>query len=1102
MRRIAKIAAASLLSLVVLIGAGLIVAYLVLSGGPVTSEQLRERVQTQISALLGDRLQASVRSASLALGQGGLFAVKAEGVTVLTPEGLNLGVAETVRVAVKPGPLLNGRIEARHIEIDGTKLSISPLAAQLSRSGGDAEALFDWSGSADIAYGLEQLAKGLRDASLTVSRTGLQEIRLNRVELIGFDQLGLRMRSAWFEELVISDGKEAGSELTIDGRLANEKSAVTLEGRWHEADPQTRRLDVRIAGLTMEDVLVSREAEASGFVDMDSALDIRANLPFDADLHPQLGAITVDVAQGRFNLGTELRSQLSPTRLNFAVLPDKNQIDLESSPVRFLRTSAVLSGGVRFSGGTSARPLFELLANEIEAHSMASTASGAAGAMRISGSLDRQGRRIVADKLLLKTPSGEMSGQSQIDLSGDVAQFSLSLATKRMDIVHLKQFWPAVIAPQAHRWADGGIRDGAIEEASLTMALPLREIWTDTPLTPQQLSIRLPIVGATVATTGDLPAIEEARGDVRISGTTTSVVLSHGRLDSGSGPVKVDSGSLILQGGTKGSLPADLALKLSGSVSAVARLGTLEPLDFTKRLGLQPQDLSGSVDAAITTSFDIAKGFQADQNRWGARVQIADGASKAAINGRKVREAQLVIEASQQLAIVKGSATVDGLSAELDMVEPLGETTQPRQRLVKFNLDEADMRRLGIDTGGIVSGRVGVTISSDGQSAGSGQLVEADLTEARLDFPWIGWTKGRGIGASAKFILRSSDGSTVLDQFSLEGDGGFRARGTIRAGKAGLQSARLNKVRLNPADDFDVSVDRTGSGFRVAVNARSYDGRGLIRKFLNNTTSEAGSGITVEIAGSINQLIGFNNQRLTKVFVEFAQRGSRILRARVNALAAGGDTRFDLLPVPGGMQTSITSQNAGTVLGFLDLYEKVQGGRMSAQLLRDASKMFRGTVEAFDFTLLDEPRLAQLLRPPPSPNSNTQDRLSNEVRKLPQFRNDRAQVDQMRADIVKGPGLFQISRGRMQGGDASAAFEGTVYDQRNRMDIRGTFLPGRGLNRLVSNIPLLGLAFGSGKTTGLLGITFRLSGPYGNPQIAVNPLSVIAPGVFRRLFQF
>ena len=49
---------------------------------------------------------------------------------------------------------------------------------------------------------------------------------------------------------------------------------------------------------------------------------------------------------------------------------------------------------------------------------------------------------------------------------------------------------------------------------------------------------------------------------------------------------------------------------------------------------------------------------------------------------------------------------------------------------------------------------------------------------------------------------------------------------------------------------------------------------------------------------------------------------------------------------------------------------------------------------------------------------------------------------------------------------------------------------------------LAGEILGGGNKGGLIGVTFRLVGPLDNPQIVVNPMSAIAPGIFRRIFEF
>ena len=71
-----------------------------------------------------------------------------------------------------------------------------------------------------------------------------------------------------------------------------------------------------------------------------------------------------------------------------------------------------------------------------------------------------------------------------------------------------------------------------------------------------------------------------------------------------------------------------------------------------------------------------------------------------------------------------------------------------------------------------------------------------------------------------------------------------------------------------------------------------------------------------------------------------------------------------------------------------------------------------------------------------------------------------------------------------------------------RIDLTGTFMPAYGLNRLFGELPVIGAILGNGRDRGLLGITFKLTGETSKPNLVINPLSIIAPGVFRQIFEF
>jgi hypothetical protein len=66
----------------------------------------------------------------------------------------------------------------------------------------------------------------------------------------------------------------------------------------------------------------------------------------------------------------------------------------------------------------------------------------------------------------------------------------------------------------------------------------------------------------------------------------------------------------------------------------------------------------------------------------------------------------------------------------------------------------------------------------------------------------------------------------------------------------------------------------------------------------------------------------------------------------------------------------------------------------------------------------------------------------------------------------------------------------------------GTFVPLYGINNVFGQIPVLGLLLGGGSNEGLFGITYEVVGTLSQPVLRVNPVSAMAPGVLRKIFEF
>jgi hypothetical protein len=71
----------------------------------------------------------------------------------------------------------------------------------------------------------------------------------------------------------------------------------------------------------------------------------------------------------------------------------------------------------------------------------------------------------------------------------------------------------------------------------------------------------------------------------------------------------------------------------------------------------------------------------------------------------------------------------------------------------------------------------------------------------------------------------------------------------------------------------------------------------------------------------------------------------------------------------------------------------------------------------------------------------------------------------------------------------------------HRVNLGGTYVPLQGLNSAFCDIPIFGPILTGPKCDGVLGITFAIQGRMESPQVIVNPFSMVAPGIFREIFQ-
>ncbi|MBN9344680.1 MAG: hypothetical protein J0I48_00575, partial [Devosia sp.] len=173
----------------------------------------------------------------------------------------------------------------------------------------------------------------------------------------------------------------------------------------------------------------------------------------------------------------------------------------------------------------------------------------------------------------------------------------------------------------------------------------------------------------------------------------------------------------------------------------------------------------------------------------------------------------------------------------------------------------------------------------------------------------------------------------------------------------------------------------------------------------------------------------------------------------------------------------------GSVLRFVGVYPQLQGGAGSFVFNQNTeTKVDTGVVSIKSFAIVDEKNLEALVEG--HPDSRRMMRGGNTM-----------VFDSATTQFIRRKDRIQIVDAKVAGDSIGGTGEGFIYTDSKQYDIVGTFVPMFGINNA------FGKLFGGGDN-GMWGITFAVRGPLDKPDFKVNPLSLLAPGAFRSLFEY
>ena len=695
-----KVALRVLVALVVITAVIVSLGYFFISQGPVSSERLRSEAETQLGALLGEGRIAKIEKAKFAVGHNGLIAIDAENVRILENQTTNLGIAGMVSVTVRALPLLSGRVVAEKVTLENGQFALAPF---LSNQGGlkSGPAVQNKVGGeqADI-ISIDRFLRSIFSAFTSVADAieegGLDALVVTNTDIVDYSKLGLRTQRARLVNFTLERNLRFQTGLFFRALLETERSNISFSGQWRRLDEGGTLFTLDGRGL---DVIEFTPTASTAYFAAEAPFDFRSSAPYSETGDRRQATIQANFSPGKIRVDQELNSDLKRASLNLRLIPEKNQIELERSPFIFDHMRTELIGGLRFRSDNKPdqhQAIFELIANETVAVAFDESKEPGRAAIRVGGWFENGWKTMQAETIQIKMASGDLNGNATLKTQKSGVALRLNLETEKLGVEEFKQFWPPIIATGARRWAFGGLSGGEMRNAHVSLDFPPEALraGTDTFKPSQkQLSANVPLVGSTVKTVGELPPLVNASGTLKQKGVDTEVIIDKADLRLPSGrQIALKKSTLTIEDFSRTAQPTKAKLMLNGSAKAFAELGTRQPLRFSQDLGLAANDLDGRVEGDVLIETSLLEGGDFGKVDWRVNAKVTNFSSTKPIDGARFEDADLAIEAKPGSAKINGTAKVNGVPAQIAMVENFGSGAKAGQRSITLSLSDADRK--------------------------------------------------------------------------------------------------------------------------------------------------------------------------------------------------------------------------------------------------------------------------------------------------------------------------------------------------------------------------------------------------------------------------
>lgn len=704
-----------------------------------------------------------------------------------------------------------------------------------------------------------------------------------------------------------------------------------------------------------------------------------------------------------------------------------------------------------------------------------------------------------------------VSGFSKYFLENSLADLDVSVTADlpAVKFDELSRFWPRYIGEEAWLWCKDSLFVGEAQNASFTFNFAYDK--AKKALAFKTMSGKADVADVTLNYLKQMPDVTNIYGQASFTQNSITVDLD-----------KAVSDGIILTGGKvrlydldKNHSYADIRLIGESSVTDALRLIDNPPLNFVRDMKIPADRLSGNAEIDLSLNFELKDNLKPDEVKADVKAALSNVRFADVLQGRDLTSEALELLVTNDGLKLSGPAVMDDIPLHLVWDENFGSKVDKTRYDISFRLTEDIKKKLGVDfslldapyVSGYADIQAQIIMSDDKKTTVD---LQADLQHMALDYSFLGFQKLDGSEGRARVLLELSGDklqsvpafTLSKTDFNLDGKIAFDSSGALQM----IDIYNINGPKTSAKAKIEWVKEKEKPLIKLNVSGMSYD----LTEFFDRRNKKRDEELAADKAVVSSETDDFKNVPDADVNIAVNRlwtnpevpitnfAGNAKLRNgtgvyEVHMVGNYGNSKqvrlkADYVPKPNNeFFLSIDSNNAGSTLKVLRLYENMHGGNLRIEARKTADDEIIGHASIRDFNLHNTPLLAKVLSM--ASLTGIVGMLSGEGLAFSHFD----------APFEYKNSVLSVQEGKAFGNVLGITISGSYDRKTEKLNGEGLIAPAYSINSFIGKIPLIGSLL-AGKDGTVFAANYSVSGSISDPKISINPLSALSPGSLKDLF--